>query len=424
MTQLSSSRDVLGEFMAEYGKFRPIDGYVGAVPVRGDPGAYRITYAVRRSDIAAGTVQHTRDMRQEALEALPIQRGGLIGALIADGQPKMAHALPEITDPQLRPVVGMQSCMAIPIFGPEHIDEWTFAFSNVPDGAIQPRDVVNATVTANLLGSANRHIDMVGEIKRLNRALNDQIDAIARVQQSLLPSNLPRIRNLSIASSYLTSDAAGGDYYDFFRLPSDTGEWWGILIADVSGHGAAAATVMAMLHAILHCYEHTERGEPDPYRVMKYVNTRLAQAGLEGSFITAFFAVVDAESGRVRYCNCGHNPPRILKALTQQIIPVNQRATFPLGIFEDLPADGEGEFTLAANDMLVLYTDGITEAFNASREMFAERGIDQALLEGLPGPDEAVMSIHCGLFAHTASRSRADDQTIVVIQYLGQDSAA
>jgi len=428
MTNSSNSKDVLADFMGQYGRVRPIDAYVGLVSDPSAPDAYRITYAVSLKDAVNGRINHTRDMRPEAVARLPIRRGGVFADLMRDARPKMVFDLSPIDDPVAGPVVaGLKSCMALPIYRGDEVFEWTFAFSNVPEGLLQPRDVGQAAMTANLLGAANRNIDMVAEINRLNEVLRGQIDGIARVQQSLLPATLPDIPRVRIATSYLTSDAAGGDYFDFFPLPFGR---WGILIADVSGHGPAAATVMAMLHAILHCYEppgHTAGAtEPpghshwvDPAAVMCYANRRLYAAGLEGSFITAFFAVLDPITGEVRYCNCGHNPPRRKIGMSGGVDEIREGATLPLGIVEELPDAQSVTLHLQPTDTLVLYTDGITEAFDELGEMFGEHRLDEALHSCSGDPDCIVQSIHTNLFAHRKTRTRDDDQTIVAVRYVG-----
>ncbi len=436
MTRLASSQDILGEFMGQYSRVRPIDAFVGVAPVSNDHAAgYRITYAVRASDAINGRIPHTRDMRPEALAKIdPIlpSSSDFFSNLMLDDQPKMVFGIGPLDHPRIASVLqGMTACMVLPIYEGDRVYEWTFAFSRVPHGVIQPRDVGQAVTVANLLGSANRHIDLVAEVKRLNDALNEQIDGIARVQQSLLPNTLPNIPGFQVATSYLTSDAAGGDYFDFFPLPRGQ---WGVLIADVSGHGPAAATVMAMLHAILHSYPTDEL--VDPAAVLAFANKRLFDAQLDGSFVTAFFAVVDPSRGTMRFSNCGHNPPRLVRTLTQHpgvesshppiisCTPLDHAATIPLGVLHDLLDPSTHEVHLQPGDRLVLYTDGITEAFNDRNIMFGESGLDTSITQCELSADELVESIHKGLFNHHGLRSRVDDQTIVILHYTGPTSSA
>ncbi|MBS0198019.1 MAG: SpoIIE family protein phosphatase [Planctomycetes bacterium] len=410
----SSSKEILADFLGQYGRVRPVDAFVGVKP---DADGYRVMYAVRTKDAVNGKALHTRDVNPEALALLELRRGGFFGEVMAEPKPKMVYDVPAIDDPTAGPVVsGLRSCMCLPIFKGEEVFEWTFAFSSAPDGVIQPRDVGQATVTANLLGAANRHADAVNEIERLNGALRTQLDGIARVQQSLLPAKIPEIPAAELATSYLTSDEAGGDYYDFFPLP---GGRWGILIADVSGHGAAAATVMAMLHAILHCYDPDSQTGPDPAAIMKYANERLFAARLDGMFVTAFFCVLDPVTGELAYCNCGHNPPRLKRGSSGEVAALDGGgATVPLGILDDAAFVTE-RLVLGVNDTVVLYTDGITEAFGMTGEMFGDHRLDAALTTCTGQPDCVVDSVHKALFQHRGKPTRDDDQTIVALRYHG-----
>jgi len=229
------------------------------------------------------------------------------------------------------------------------------------------------------------------------------------VQQALLPREIPKIPGLKIATSYLTSDEAGGDYYDFFPAPNGT---WGVVIADVAGHGAAAATVMAMLHAILHGY----RG-PDfaPDAVLRYANSRLEACRIESTFVTAFFGVYDPATGRLEYARAGHNPPRLKQRDGGGVRAVDGAHGLPLGITRDYEMRS-GSLDLRVGDTLVLYTDGITEAFSAEREQFGIHRLDGALVGCSGEPDCVVDSVHKALYKHTRSLAREDDQTIVAIR--------
>ena len=241
-----------------------------------------------------------------------------------------------------------------------------------------------------------------------NTGLGLNFEQIANIQRSLLPQKTPDIPGLTIATAYLTSDRAGGDYYDFFPFPNGT---WGILIADVSGHGPAAATVMAMLRAILHCYE----GEDfSPARVMRYANEKLAASNLDGSFVTAFFAVFDPEASTIAWARCGHNPP-LLKTPGAGVRELDGSGVPPLGVLPDLEPEEES-ISLEPGQTLILYTDGITESFNERGEMFGVKGVI-ASLEYCDGQPECVVdSIYHALYTHTGSMERDDDQTLVALR--------
>jgi sigma-B regulation protein RsbU (phosphoserine phosphatase) len=416
VTRAETSSAALQAFLSRFGHLRPVDHFVGVVPDQSSPGGYRIRYSVPAAHEGDRQLDFSQHTETREVSTLPLQRGGFIGQMIADQMPKLATELSLRGDPQLGATVGQfPTCMILPIFEGDTVQEWAFGFSTRTDG-FEPREVVQAQLTANLLGVASRKVDAVGTINTLNRRLRDQLDQLARVQQSLLPSRTPDIPGLEIASSYLTSNESGGDYYDFFRL---RGERWGILIADVSGHGAAAATVMAMLHAILHCYAPLNPEEDfTPARIVQFANERLLSAGLEGNFVTAFFAIYDPATGELTYANAGHNPPRLKDGLSGRIRGIDDPATLPLGILDSLNTR-DATIRLNPKDTLILYTDGITEAFSPGGEQFGVERLDEALTTCSGQPDCVVDSIHRALFAHRQAATRDDDQTIVAIRHHG-----
>lgn len=393
----------------------PVDLYASA-SVRGlDEGQYKLTRMIDTAE-----VERSGDDGQEIYgrfdpwrdwDRLPISTGGLLGQLIETGEPELVLLDGVKGDPVLGDAAAdMRAVLATPIFDRGQPINWAFQF--VRDaGAFDEEALELFVMVANLSGTATRNLVAVREAERASERLRGQFEEVARVQQSLLPRTLPEIPGLTLATSYLTSDQAGGDYYDFF--PFEDGRW-GILIADVSGHGAAAATVMAMLHAILHAYEGSGM---HPHLVLEHTNSRLVAAGLEGAFTTAFLSIYDPTTGEFQFSRAGHNPPRWKRGATGEVVTLEEAGSLPLGVFEPLGATS-ASIKLEAGDTIVLYTDGITESFNARREMFGVEGLDAAL-EGCSGqPGCVVDSVHGAVYAHTQSRTRDDDQTIVALRYM------
>lgn len=415
ITNASNSHDVLLSFMNRYRHLRPLEAFVGVRPEPGRPGMYRVTYSYGARD--QNWLEHKpRDVSPQALAKLPLHVGGVIASMIADQNPKVAHDVDFSGDTALHGLAGVvASVMALPLFEGDAVTEWVLSFSTRAN-EFSPEDVSRALLTSNLLAAANRNLDSLHTIRRLHNQMRDQLDQVARVQQSLLPARLPDIPGVEISTSYLTSDLAGGDYYDFFALP---GGRWGVLIADVSGHGPAAATVMAMLHAILHAY--SPLGDPkaaiDPAAVMEFANERLLAAGLEGAFVTAFFAAFDPITGELVYANAGHPPP-IVKTASGGLRRLDASACLPLGIDRPLGAASVA-ITLSQQDSLILYTDGITESFSPTGEMFGVEGLEKALAACSGEPDCVVESVHAALFAFVGSATRADDQTLVAMRFHG-----
>lgn len=401
-----------GSLLAHYGAWlrqrRPVDHLI-SVSRRGlGPGEYKVTRSIRMAGgsmpASAMTANPWRDW-----DALPIHRGGFIGEVLERDGPQAMRNIRVERDPVLGDAVAdMRSCVAIPNYDDGQSLNWGLWFTIDPEGWTLEQ-VEFGLLTGNLLGMATSNLVAHRRAADLNRRLEQQLVQIANIQRSLLPQRLPEIPGLRLAASYLTSDESGGDYYDFFPY---AGGRWGVVIADVSGHGAAAATVMAMLHAILHGYE---RDDPSPSEILRYANRRLLGTLREGSFVTAFLGVYDPERRTLSFARAGHNPPRLKRGETGEVIDLAGDGGPPLGLFDDFDPP-QDQAVLERLDTVVLYTDGVTEAMNAQREMFGVSGLDGAL-HGCSGePDCVVDSVHSALFRHTGRRSRDDDQTLVAMR--------
>lgn len=238
--------------------------------------------------------------------------------------------------------------------------------------------------------------------------LDEELTAVGDIQRSLLPDSLPDIPGFDLAAHYQTSARAGGDYYDFFELPDGK---WGILVADVSGHGTPAAVIMAVTHSIAHMF-----GEPPspPSRLMTFVNHHLTARYTNGSgtFVTAFYGIFDPADGSLEYSSAGHPPGRILRC--GAVRALDGKPSLPLGIDQD---ERFGDFSarLVPGDALVLYTDGITEARNPRGEMFGEDRLDHATV-CRDSAAQMVDSVLAELDRFRSGRLLADDRTLLVLR--------
>lgn len=395
-------------YAARIGKLRPLDGMV-AVSVRNMPaGEFKITRRGRTIEPGGPVVHSIRDPWKN-WDQLPAQTGGFLGGLIAAEEPRRLCNIDLSSDESLRDDFGdMRSCLAIPIFDGGKVLNWNFQFKRDPEGFTE-KDLEEQLLQVNLFGSMTKNLVSLEQNRKLNARLQAQFEEVARVQQALLPKANPQIPGLVFATSYLTSEQAGGDYYDFFEL---SGGRWGILIADVAGHGPGAATVMAMLHAILHAHPGINDG---PAAVLEYANERLYAAQMEQSFVTAIFAVYDPATRVLTYARAGHPQLRIKDTRTGEVSVLEGDGGIPLGIVEHEGLE-QHDVRLEPGQTLVFYTDGITEAFSRERRMFGTEGLDAALTKCSGEPDCIVDGVHAALFKHTGSRTRDDDQTLVVFK--------
>ena len=256
----------------------------------------------------------------------------------------------------------------------------------------------------------------------LNR-LDHEMKAVAKIQQSLLPKEVPSIVGLEMAVHYSPSSRVGGDYYDFFPLAhaplnegeaeNNPGERWGILIADVSGHGTPAAVMMAVTHTIAHGYEQPPQ---PPSHLLEFVNRRLCKGYTGGdgiAFVTAFYAIYTPGTRVLDYSSAGHNPPRVRRAATGNVEALRDAAGLPLGIM-DSEDYADARVTLDPGDVLVLYTDGITEARNDQRGFFEEASLDAAIGGAEGTPQQIIDRTMAAVQRHADGREADDDQTLIV----------
>lgn len=410
LTSAGTAQEAFAAFMRHYWKVRPVECLLGVAPDSSGPGRFRIIYHVSRGHVESDRPLPLRNPGAGWNEEAVVHEGGVIAALIEGHEPRMAFELDLSRDPVLKDLSPQcVTAMALPVFSGEMVTEWVVGLSRVRDG-FSVENVRSALLTANFMAMSNSHLLFVEEYRELNKRLTAQFEDVARVQQALLPRKTPVVPGLEIATSYLTSDVAGGDYYDVQALADGR---YGFVIADASGHGAGAATVMAMFRAILHC---TPPGLKSPAAVLRFVDDRLSSADLEGMFVTAFLGIYDPITGEVSYSNAGHPPPRLKRGGDGSVHEVEGAASYPLGIEPGVERE-DGVVTLSARDTMVLFTDGVSEAFDPTRAaMFGVAGLDAALEKCTGMPDCVVESVHRALFEFTGARTRDDDQTLVALR--------
>ncbi len=338
--------------------------------------------------------------------------GGLLGEITAQHMPLLRE---EITIDPTEPGLGVaaarhRSMVAVPIFWQGHTQAWIVAFADEP-GAFRDDDVRLLLTTGNMLARSAVYLDTLEEVQMANARLHATFDEIGRVQRLLLPASLPQDPRLGFATSYMPSEAAGGDYYDAYEPDPDTLE---LVIADVSGHGPVASVAMAMLRTAMQSWC---RGGHAPNTVVPEINELMHTSLDEGMFITACFLGLDRRTGVLNYVNCGHNPP-MLRRRGGGVELLDAGGGPPLGVCKELDPPA-ATFTLAPGDLLVLYTDGIPEAFSPRQELLGLRRVAEAVDRGEGDPERTKREVLELVDRHAAGRPRVDDQTLVVMGYRG-----
>ena len=197
------------------------------------------------------------------------------------------------------------------------------------------------------------------------------LEIARQVQARLFPQRMPQVRTLEYAGACIQARQVGGDYYDFLDLGRGR---LGLIIADIAGKGIAAALLMANLQANLR--SQCASASDQPQQFLRLINQLFYENTADSDYATFFFAEYDDKTRRLRYANCGHLSPLILRR-DNSIQPLESNATV-LGLFEDWNCSIE-EQQLFSGDTLALYTDGITESSTDAGEEFGEQRLREVL---------------------------------------------
>ena len=230
---------------------------------------------------------------------------------------------------------------------------------------------------------------------------------IARqVQSRLLPQQAPSLKTLDCAGKCIQTRAVGGDYYDFLDLGSGR---LGLVLADISGKGMSAALLMANLQANLRS-QYALALEDIP-RLLRSVNRLFYKNTENNHYATTFFAVYDDETRRLRYVNCGHNPPMLLRADGRA--GATEATATVLGLFEEWDCS-VAELDLAAGDVLVIYTDGVSEASPNEEDEFGEQRLIDAARDSRERSADEILEAIISEVQEFSHGEQADDMTLIV----------
>jgi sigma-B regulation protein RsbU (phosphoserine phosphatase) len=262
-----------------------------------------------------------------------------------------------------------------------------------------------------VIARVNTHLT-IHRLKREVESRKDQLEhelkVVSEVQQKLLPKQLPAIDGFKLAAHYETSRYAGGDYYDIIELPDNH---WGFLIADAEGHSAPAAVLMAMTCALFRAYPDTTT---DPAKMLHYLNEHLCKVA-EPSFMTALYAVYDANQKTMRIARAGQPLPMIYRFSEKQAVEFPCPGVYPLGIepYEiEIPVT---ETKLEAGDRFLVYTDGVSERFNTEEDIYGEKRVLRLLaIDSVDNPRDVLAAIMADVERFAGERPADDDQALLL----------
>ena len=245
-------------------------------------------------------------------------------------------------------------------------------------------------------------------------AIKSDLIVAGEIQRAILPNLFPPfpelVETVDLFASMIPAKDVGGDFYDLFQIDENC---FGFVIADVSGKGVPASLFMAVSRTLLRA---TGLRGVSSAECINYVNKLLCKESLDAMFVTAFYGIYDCRSGVIDYTNAGHTPPYIMRH-DRRVEAVGMETNFVMGVFDDFHYAG-GELVLEDGDALVLYTDGVTEAFNTRGEQFSESGLER-VLKAFPdalGAKELVGGIVDSVYAHAGEQPQSDDITLLAIK--------
>jgi serine phosphatase RsbU (regulator of sigma subunit) len=249
--------------------------------------------------------------------------------------------------------------------------------------------------------------------EKLEKArMEQEMRIAAEIQQALLPKPRASLGFVEASAASVPCRSIGGDFFDYFDEP---GASFGFTLGDVAGKGPPAALMSALMQGMFAAHALLRQ---DPAEAVTVINKALCRRGIESRFVTLLFGIVDA-AGQLAYCNAGHNPPFVVGKSGVRRLDVGGPV---VGLLDMAPYE-LGRATLDPGDVVVLYSDGVSEAFNAAGEDFGETRLLEVAQAAAGGSAPAhVERIIAAVRAFTKGAPQSDDITVMVIRYRGTAS--
>lgn len=282
------------------------------------------------------------------------------------------------------------------------------------DFATKPIDLDDLSRTIEKAIEQVRYIRESQQEHNQLESIKNDLAIAGEIQQTILPRSFPPFPELTevvdIYASMTPAKDVGGDFYDFFQIDD---ERIGLVIADVSGKGVPASLFMAVSRTLLRA---TALRGVSSAECLTYANKLLCKESLESMFVTVFYGIYHYKTGMMDYTNAGHNPPYLLRGgRTVECLPV--ASNFVVGVFDDIEFESN-TLTFGIGDTLLLYTDGVTEAFNDKREQFSESNLQDILasMHESSSAKEVVTSVLQSVKTFSGDYPQSDDITLLSLQ--------
>lgn len=277
-------------------------------------------------------------------------------------------------------------------------------------------DDLNVTVDKTL--SHIQNLLTARHTKSKLEGIMHELNVASEIQQSILPTDFIENDELAIFAKMNAAKQIGGDFYDFFWLDKDKTQL-ALVMADVSGKGVPAALFMTVSRTLIRSNAYAHLNAPGD--CLTAVNRVLCKDNTNVMFVTTFYAQLDVKTGKLIYCNAGHNPPHIIRK-DNSVESITKSHGMALGVMDDCEYKSD-EIQLNSQDMLFFYTDGVTEAENQAGQFFG----DPHLIEELDkyrdlSPSELINTIRSDISSFAAGYPQSDDITMMAVKVLRLDA--
>jgi serine phosphatase RsbU (regulator of sigma subunit)/pSer/pThr/pTyr-binding forkhead associated (FHA) protein len=308
----------------------------------------------------------------------------------------------------------IRSAICTPLWNGERTVGVMYVDTTRPDRQFGEMDLLFFSSLSGMIAEKIQNA-MLADIAREKRRLDAELEIATEIQNRLFPAEIPRVKGYDLSAFNRSCTEVGGDYFDIIEV----GGRIAIAIADVAGKGIGAAMLMSNLQAMIQ----VRAGEiPDAAEILKRLNFDLLKRVGEGRFITLFYLTLEPESGRISYSNAGHNPPYRLDS--NGAITALEVSGMPLGILPDIAYENS-ETTLEPGEVLLLYSDGITECMNRAGDLFGEDRLEQVLAKASQSDAHGIRgAIFSAVDTFRENEPYSDDMTLIVLKRSGPTSEA
>lgn len=245
--------------------------------------------------------------------------------------------------------------------------------------------------------------------------LVEELAMAGRIQAEILPARAPQVRGWDFAARLVPALETSGDFYDFIRLPNNN---LGVVIADVSDKGMGAALFMALSSTLVRTY--ASQYATLPSFALGMANERILLDTRSGMFVTAFYGVLEPDTGRMRFVNAGHNPPYMFSTQKNKTLDWLRSTGMALGVMEDATW-GQKMVKFSPGDVLLLYTDGVTDAQDALGNYYGEKRLQEVVRSKRDSSATAILdAVLNDLQRFTGGMHQQDDITLMVVSRMVQ----